>query len=109
MSRPESKGPGWLRDGIDPTSGEYSPDVEQPPKRYRYPASEFAYDVPPGYTDSANATARTRLMRTGSPDGALIEDYAPGGVHGYLDRPETVVADHPHLLDPSRHRPPEVR
>lgn len=103
---------GWRIDGINPATGKQSPEVATPPKRRHTRPSEYSYDLPPGYTKSQAATDRTRLLTTGDPEGALIEDYAPGSVHGYCERPETVIADYPELLDPvrhGRHRPPEVR
>jgi hypothetical protein len=104
--------PGWRIDGIDPATGNWNPDVATPPRRRRTTPSEYSYDLPPGYTGSQAGTDRTRLVTTGDADGALIEDYAPGSVHGYNERPESVKADFPELLDPirrGRHKPPEVR
>jgi len=103
---------GWRIDGIDPTTGNWNPDVATPPKRRHTRPSEYDFDKPAGYVKSQAATDRTRLITTGDHEGALIEDYAPGSVHGYNERPESVVADFPELLDPirhGRHRPPEVR
>lgn len=98
--------PGWQPDDLNPETRQPSPDVEQPPRRASYPPSEYSYDLPPGYTDRANATARTRLMRTGDPEGRLIEDFAPGAVLGYRDRP-------PAKPDPQArartHTPPRVQ
>jgi hypothetical protein len=108
----EPKRDGWKIDGIDPTTGDWNQSVATPPRRRRTRPSEYDYDLPPGYTKSQAATDRTRLITTGDPEGALIEDFAPGSPHGYCERPTSVVADYPHLLDPvrhRRHRPPEVR
>lgn len=111
LSEPK-RGDGWRIDGVDPTTGDWNPSVAPAPKRRRSASSEYDYDLPPGYVKSQAATDRTRLITTGDPEGALIEDYAPGSVHGYNERPETVTADYPELLHPvryGRHKPPEVR
>lgn len=96
--------PGWVVDGSDPTTPDLSwnPNLAPGPRHTTTPGpSEYDYPLPPGYTKSEAATDRTRLITTGSADGRLVEDYAPGAVHGYRERPPVAV--------PQRHTPPAVK